>query len=1028
MERFSDLYLIFATISIITAEFACNDCLESNREALIEFKNGLRDPENRLSTWHGSNCCQWWGIRCDNRAGAVTVIDLHNPFPPSFDSATRYGFWNLTGEIRPSLLKLESLIYLDLSFNTFQDIPIPEFLGSLKNLQYLNLSKAGFSGIIPPNLGNLSSLKYLDVSSEFNSLSIDNLQWMTGLVSLKHLEINQVDLSLVGSSWVEVLNALPFLAELHLSQSSLSGSISSPSSINFTALEVVDLSYNSFNSKFPDWLANLSSLVHVDISNSALHGRIPLGLSELQSIRYLNLAGNSNLNASCFDLFNGSWRKIEVLNFASNKLHGKLPSAIGNMTFLTDFDLFSNNVEGGIPSSIGKLCKLITGNNLTGSLPELLEGTENCVSKNPFPSLLYLRLSNNRLVGKLPEWLSQLQNLVDLGLDNNLIGGPIPASLGTLQNLTNMELGGNEFTGTLPESFGQLSELSALDVSSNHLKGTISEVHFSKLSKLKILLFSSNSFILNVSSNWVPPFQVRNLDMGSCQLGPSFPAWLESQKELSFLDISNATISGSIPIWFWDISSNLSLLNVSLNQLVGQLPNPLNVASFSDIDFSSNLFEGPLPLPIVQIELLDLSNNQFSGPIPQNISKSMPELIFLSISINQLTGQIPSTIGEMLSLEVIDLSGNNLTGSIPSSIGNCSFLKALDLGNNSLSGVIPSSLGQLKLLRSFHLNGNIFSGEVPTSFMNLSSLETLDLGNNWLSGNILSLFGDGFTNLRILSLRSNAFSGGIPTQLSHLSSLQVLDLAKNNLTGSIPASLGDLKAVAQEHKVNQYLLYGMYMGRYYEESLVVCINGGPQKYTKTLSLVTTIDLSGNNLTGDFPVDITKLSGLVALNLSSNQISGQIPENISSLRQLSSLDLSSNKLSGAIPSSMPSLTFLGYLNLSDNNYSGRIPYTGQMTTFSESAYAGNPGLCGPPLVVKCKGEDSDQPKTIENDNGDNFIDKWFYLSVGLGFAVGLLVPYLIIATRKPWSDAYFSFVDKVVFRLPCVKNRRAKHKW
>ncbi|XP_059659597.1 receptor-like protein EIX1 [Cornus florida] len=1003
MGRISIFYLIFAIISIITTEFACNGdanlthCLESNREALIEFRNGLKDPENRLSSWHGSNCCQWWGIRCDNRTGAVAVIDLHHPNYATEEY--RYEFWNLSGEIRPSLLKLESLTYLDLSYTTFQDIPIPEFFGSLKNLRYLNLSYAGFSGIIPPNLGNLSSLKYLDVSSEFSSLSVDNLQWMTGLVSLKHLEMNRVTLSLVGSSWIEVLNKFPFLTELHLSQCSLSGSISSLRSVNFTSLEVIDLNFNSFNSKFPDWLANLTSLVHVGMSRSALHGRIPLGLSELPSLRYLDL-GFNDLSASCFQLFRGSWRKIEVLNFATNQLHRKLPSSIGNITFLTDIDLHVNNVDGGIPSSIGRLCNLkyfdFSYNNLTGSLPELLEGTGDCVSK----SLLYLKLSNNRLIGKLPEWLGHLENLVELELGDNLLGGPIPASL------------------------GKLSELSILDVSSNHLTGTISEVHFAKLRKLKSLYFSSNSLILNVSSNWVPPFKVTELDMSSCHLGPSFPTWLESQRELVFLDLSNASISGAIPAWFWDITSSMLALNVSRNQLRGQLPNPLNVISYFS-DFSFNLFEGPIPHSIVQIGLLDLSNNQFSGPIPQNITIS--GLIFLSISNNQLTGQIPSTIGEMHDLVIINLSWNNLTGSIPSSIGNCSSLEALDLGHNSLSGVIPNSLGQLKQIQSLHLNDNMLSGEVPYSFMNLSSLQNLDLGNNYLSGNILPLFGESFTDLRILRLRWNAFSGGIPTELSHLSSLQVLDLAHNNLTGTIPVGLGDLKAMAQENKVNQYLLYG-YKVHYYEESLVVNMKGGTLTYTKTLSLVTSIDLSENNLNGDFPVDITKLSGLVALNLSSNQISGRIPENISSLRQLSSLDLSSNKLSGAIPPSMPSLTFLGYLNLSDNNFSGAIPYTGQMMTFSESAYAGNPGLCGPPLVVKCQGEDSYQPKNVENENGDVFIDKWFYLSVGLGFAVGLLAPYLIIATRKSWSDAYFSFVDKIVYRLPCVRYRGAIRKW
>lgn len=499
-------------------------------------------------------------------------------------------------------------------------------------------------------------------------------------------------------------------------------------------------------------------------------------------------------------------------------------------------------------------------------------------------------------------------------------------------------------------------------------------------------------------------------------MGPSFPDWLRTQKEVGFLDFSNASISDTIPNWFWEISSNLSLLNVSFNQLQGLLPNPLSVAPYADVDFSSNLLEGPLPLPTVGIDSLDLSNNHFSGPIPQNITESMPDLIFLSLSNNQLTGDIPASIGDLLILQVIDLSNNSLEGNIPSSIGNSSLLKALDLSHNNLSGVIPELLGQLNQLQSIHLSNNNLTGKLPLSLQNLSSLETLDLGNNSLSGNIPLWIGGGFPQLRILSLRSNAFSGEIPSNLANLSSLQVLDLADNKLTGAIPETLGDFKAMSKEQYVNQYLLYGKYRGLYYGERFVMNIKGGSQKYTKTLSLVTSIDLSINSLNGEFPDQITKLVGLVTLNLSKNQVSGHVPDNISSLRQLSSLDLSSNRLSGAIPSSLPALSFLSYLNLSNNNLSGTIPYRGQMTTFEASSFSGNPGLCGPPLVLQCQGDDSGKggTSTIE-DSDDGFIDRWFYLSIGLGFAAGILVPMLVFAIKKPWRVSYFGFVDKIVDR-------------
>ncbi|KAK0573141.1 hypothetical protein LWI29_003540 [Acer saccharum] len=330
MERLSVFGLLLAILCAITSKYGSygdtkfSNCSKNDLEALINFQNGLEDPENRLSSWKGSNCCQWRGIDCDNSTGAVVSIDLRNPFPVNSDSSS---------------------------------------------------------------------------------------------------------------------------------------------------------STNPLNSELPDWLVNISTLVHFDLSNCNLFGRIPLGFGELPNLQYFSLAGNDNLSASCSQLFRGSWKMIRYINLASNRLHGKLPSSIGNMSFLTNFDLSMNNVGGGIPSSIGKLCKLkefdLFGNNLTGSLPEFLEGTDNCVSNSPLPNLMYLRLSNNHLQGKLPDWLGQLGNLVELDLSYNQFQGPIPASLGNLQNLTIMSLEGNEINGTLPESFGNLSELSTLDVSVNHLTAGI---------------------------------------------------------------------------------------------------------------------------------------------------------------------------------------------------------------------------------------------------------------------------------------------------------------------------------------------------------------------------------------------------------------------------------------------------------------------------------------------------------------------------------------------------------------------------
>ncbi|KAI4333086.1 hypothetical protein L6164_017936 [Bauhinia variegata] len=102
----------------------------------------------------------------------------------------------------------------------------------------------------------------------------------------------------------------------------------------------------------------------------------------------------------------------------------------------------------------------------------------------------------------------------------------------------------------------------------------------------------------------------------------------------------------------------------------------------------------------------------------------------------------------------------------------------------------------------------------------------------------------------------------------------------------------------------------------------------------------------------------------------------------------------------------------------------------MTTFDEPSFVGNPGLCGPPLTMRCPGDDpdhdSDKEDASEDAENDDFFDKEFYLSLGLGFAAGILVPFLILAMKKSWSDAYFVFLDKVIKRLSWIRHRRGRN--
>jgi len=299
-------------------------CIPEEREALLQFRAAIVDEYGMLSSWTTPHCCQWEGIRCTNLTDHIIGLHLPGGFPDEYDSEYKY----MRGEIHKSLMELPQLQYLNLSSNLFEDSHIPEFLGSLKNLKYLDLSSSRFhgeipsqfgslshlkylnlawnflNGSIPHQLGNLSQLQYLDLSSnnfEGNIPSqLGNLsqlhelylrggydinlahegKWLSNLFSLTHFDLSSVSNLNRSHSWLQEIAKLPELRELSLVDCSLSDHFilsSTPFKFNFsTSLSVLDLSMNTFTSPMVfQWVSNITSnLVQLDLSYNLLKGSI----------------------------------------------------------------------------------------------------------------------------------------------------------------------------------------------------------------------------------------------------------------------------------------------------------------------------------------------------------------------------------------------------------------------------------------------------------------------------------------------------------------------------------------------------------------------------------------------------------------------------------------------------------------------------------------------------------------------------------------------------------------------------------
>ena len=389
--------------------------------------------------------------------------------------------------------------------------------------------------------------------------------------------------------------------------------------------------------------------------------------------------------------------------------------------------------------------------------------------------------------------------------------------------------------------------------------------------------------------------------------------------------------------------STVIQLDVSWNKARGVLPKEIgDLTNLEVFNANGSSLTGPLPPEVGRLsklkrlnldgfyDNLGLDGNEISGPIPREIGQ-LTNLQYLNLEGNQISGTLPDELGSLLSLEELNLTYNPLMqGSIPPSLFRLPKLRWLSLSADSLTRIDPAgriagtrisvarqqqahwidsgSIGQSVRLTELDLGSNQLTGTIPPELGQLTQLTRLYIGRNPLEGNLPSLAN--LKKLTVLGVDSSRISGPLPSWTGQLQALETLYVGETGLSGELPAEFYTLP------KLKLFYAAG------------TRLSGKLLDFARIASLED-LDLSRTDVTGPFPVELTRLENLRVLKLNELKLGEALPPETGLLKNLEDLELANTQIS-AVPDEIRELTKLSGLNLG-RNFLKKLPPIEKMSS-------------------------------------------------------------------------------------------------